>query len=110
MNERININQQAQNEAYDALVAVSSKHGIDFVTILDDDIFNAIKSAKESGLENADELLSKLTPEVCRNIRAEFNELICEHWSDCLEQAINSQINSDGDSDEEIIEDIKNDA
>jgi len=96
----INTNEQKHREAYDAILEVSKKYGIDVVTVLDDDIFNAIKIAKENGVENADELLAKLTPEVCKNIRDEFIERICEHWSDCLEDAINNQINS-GDADGE---------
>ena len=96
----INTNEQKHREAYDAILEVSKKYGIDVVTVLDDDIFNAIKIAKENGVENADELLAKLTPEVCKNIRDEFIERLCEHWSDCLEDAINNQINS-GDADGE---------
>jgi hypothetical protein len=96
----INTNEQKHREAYDAILEVSKKYGIDVVTVLDDDIFNAIKIAKENGVENADELLAKLTPEVCKNIRDEFIERLCEHWSDCLEDAINNQINS-GDTDGE---------
>lgn len=96
----INTNEQKHREAYDAILEVSKKYGIDVVTVLDDDIFNAIKIAKENGVENADELLAKLTPEVCKNIRDEFIERLCEYWSDCLEDAINNQINS-GDADGE---------
>lgn len=96
----INTNEQKHKEAYDAILLVCQKSGIDVVTVLDDDIFNAIKVAKENGVENADELLAKLTPEVCKNIRDDFMERICDHWADCLEDAINSQINS-GDEDEE---------
>jgi hypothetical protein len=96
----INTNEQKHKEAYDAILEVSQKYGIDVVTVLDDDIFNAIKVAKENGVENADELLAKLTPEVCKNIRDEFIERLCEHWADCLEDAINNQINS-GDAETE---------
>lgn len=91
----ININEQKHKEAYEALLAVSTKYGIDFVTILDEDIFGAIETAKRNGVEGTDEMLAKLTPEVCKNIRDEFNERLCEAWADCLEDAINNQINSD---------------
>jgi hypothetical protein len=59
--------------------------------------------AKENGVENADELLAKLTPEVCKNIRDDFIERLCEHWSDCLEEAINNQINSEDETDDDAV-------
>lgn len=99
----INTNEQKHKEAYDAILAVCQKSGIDVVTVLDDDIFNAIKMAKENGVENADELLAKLTPEVCKNIRDDFIERICEHWADCLEDAINNQINSGDEEDDDAV-------
>jgi hypothetical protein len=99
----INSNEQAHKEGYEALLAISAKYGIDVVTVLDDDIFNAIKMAKENGVENADELLAKLTPEVCKNIRDDFIERLCEHWADCLEDAINNQINSGDEEDDDAV-------
>jgi hypothetical protein len=113
MSDNININQETQKEGYDALVAVSAKYGIDFVTILDDDIYTAMKILKENGVENADTFLAKLNPQICKTIRDEFNERICEYWSDCLEEAINSQIDSGEEGageTEESPEGDKNDA
>jgi hypothetical protein len=100
-NENINANEQFQKEGYEALMAISAKYGIDIVTVLDEDIYGAINIAKQSGVEGADEMLAKLSPEVCKNIREEFNERICDYWSDCLEDAINSQINSTEEEEEE---------
>lgn len=100
MSDNININQQTQKEGYDALIAISAKYGIDFVTILDEDIYGAINMAKENKVEGAEEMLARLNPQMCKNIRDEFNERICEYWSDCLEGAINNQINSEGENTE----------
>lgn len=97
-NEINNINEKSHKEAFEALVAISEKYGIDVVTILDEDIYNALLRAKDEGVVEAEPMLAKLTPEVCKNIRNDFNERLCEHWYSCLEEAINSQIDS-GDDD-----------
>ena len=91
----MNINKEKQEKAFDEIIKISDKYEIDVVTVLDEDIYQLVNDAVKNGVEGADGILSKLNPEVCKRIRAEFNELLCEHWGDCLEQAINSQINAD---------------
>lgn len=105
-----NINKKAHEEAFSEILAVSKKYGIDIITILDEDIFDAINVAKENGAENTDELLTKLTPQVCKNIRDDFIERMCDQWAQCLEEAINSQINSGDEDEEETSEEGNNDA
>lgn len=99
--ENKNVNKALHNEAYEAMIALASKYGVDIITIVDEDIYEALKVAKENGAENADELVAKLNPKVCKNIRDDFIERMCEQWAECLEEAINSQINSGDDEDAE---------
>lgn len=99
-----NVNKALHNEAYEAMLALASKYGVDLITIVDEDIYEALKVAKENGVDNADELVAKLNPKVCKNIRDDFIERMCDQWAECLEEAINNQINSGDDEEEETSE------
>jgi phosphoribosyl-ATP pyrophosphohydrolase len=105
-----NINEKIHKEAFEALVAISEKYGIDVITITDEDIYNALLRAKDEGVAEAEPMLARLNPKVCKKIRDEFNERLCEHWFSCLEDAINNQIYSDDDEQDAVNTEAESDA
>ena len=103
------MNKALHNEAYEAMLALASKYGVDIITIVDEDIYEALNVAKQNGVDNADELVAKLNPKVCKNIRDDFIERMCDQWAECLEEAINNQINSGDDEEVEEAEESEDD-
>jgi hypothetical protein len=81
----MNQNKEKQENAYQQLVKIATEAGIDFVAVLDDDVYSFL-----ANVEGAESIAANLTPEKCEAIRQEVIERISEQYSEIIEESVNS--------------------
>lgn len=79
--------QEKQEKAYSEIFKIAEEAGLDFITVRDEDILYA--------LENEKDILGKLTPEVCDEIRANIIAAICEDYTKYIVEAVSIQFPDD---------------
>lgn len=78
-----NKNKKVQDEAIDKVHQISKKSGIMYVLIVDEDVIDRL---------DGDDRISKLTPDLIESIKNETIDALMEHYSDCLDNAIENNL------------------
>lgn len=79
--------QKKQEEAFTQIFKIAEDAGLDLISVRDEDILYA--------LENEKDILEKLTPEICSEIRANIVAIISEEYSKFIAEAVSIQFPDD---------------
>ena len=79
--------QEKQEKAFTEIFKIAEDAGLDLISIRDEDILYA--------LENEKDILEKLTPEICAEIRANIVGIISEEYSKFIAEAVSIQFPED---------------
>jgi hypothetical protein len=75
--------QEKQEKAFTEIFKIAEDAGLDLISVRDEDILYA--------LENEKDILEKLTPEICSEIRANIVAFISEDYSKYIAEAVSIQ-------------------
>jgi hypothetical protein len=75
--------QEKQEKAFAEIFKIAEDAGVDLISVRDEDILYA--------LENEKDILEKLTPEICAEIRANIVGIISEEYSKFIAEAVSMQ-------------------
>jgi hypothetical protein len=79
--------QEKQERAFTEIFKIAEEAGLDLISVRDEDILYA--------LENEKDILAKLTPEICSEIRANIVAFISEDYSKYIAEAVSVQFPDD---------------
>lgn len=79
--------QEKQEKAFAEIFKIAEDAGVDLISVRDEDILYA--------LENEKDILEKLTPEICAEIRANIVAIISEEYSKFIAEAVSIQFPED---------------
>lgn len=79
--------QEKQEKAFAEIFKIAEDAGVDLISVRDEDILYA--------LENEKDILAKLTPEICSEIRANIVAIISEEYSKFIAEAVSIQFPDD---------------
>ena len=88
--------QEKQEKAFTEIFKIAEEAGIDLISVRDEDILFA--------LENEKDILEKLTPEICTEIRSNIVNIISEEYYKFIAEAVSMQFPDEdfGVSEEEL--------
>jgi hypothetical protein len=75
--------QEKQEKAFAEIFKIAEDAGVDLISVRDEDILYA--------LENEKDILEKLTPEICAEIRSNIVNIISEEYSKFIAEAVSMQ-------------------
>jgi hypothetical protein len=79
--------QEKQEKAFTEIFKIAEEAGLDLISVRDEDILYA--------LENEKDILEKLTPEICNEIRANIVAFISDDYSKYIAEAVSIQFPED---------------
>lgn len=79
--------QEKQEKAFTEIFKIAEDAGLDLISVRDEDILYA--------LENEKDILEKITPEICAEIRANIVNIISEDYSKFIAEAVSMQFPDD---------------
>jgi hypothetical protein len=79
--------QEKQEKAFTEIFNIAEKAEIDFITVRDEDILYALEDQKD--------ILAKLTPEICYELRQKIIAYISEDYAKYIAEALSAQFPED---------------